>query len=166
MGALHSKELPLPHIAKFKELAAETTLMDKAQSFWGPNKLTRHLCSESQISSGSHSFYRKQIIFPGRDRGEKFTDLCYVVLILPFSFFFIASSSEWRREKQLCSSCLPLSSICATSFLSCPSSLKCCHHQHHSRTASHMSFCCQSKTALRRCVERKLVFFANVVRLF
>lgn len=157
MGALHSKELPLPHIAKFKELAAETTLMDKAQSFWGPNKLTWHLCSESQISSGSHSFYRKQIIFPGRDRGEKFTDLCYVVLILPFfSFLLLPHQNGGERSSfvQLPSSVLHLCNL----FLSCPSSLKCCHHQHHSRTASHMSFCCQSKTALRRCVERKLVF--------
>lgn len=30
MGALHSKELPLPHIAKFKELATGSISLDKA----------------------------------------------------------------------------------------------------------------------------------------
>lgn len=165
MGALHSKELPLPHIAKFKELATETTLMDKAQSFWGPNKLTQHLCSESQISSGSHSFYRKQIIFPGRDRDEKihWSLLCGLNLAVFFFECFLFRMEEREAALfRLPSSVLHLCNL----FLSCPSSPKCCHHQHDSRTASHMSFCCQSKTALRRCVERTLVLFANVIRLF
>lgn len=60
---------------------------------FGLNKLTKHLCSESQASSGSYSFYRKH--FSKERQQKEFSDLRYVVLIV---LFF----KEWSREKHLC----------------------------------------------------------------
>ena len=63
------------------------------------------------------------------------------------------------REAALC----PLSFICATFFFSCSSSLRCCHHQHDGRTASHMGIYCQSKTTFSW--RKTLFLFANVISL-
>lgn len=164
MGALHSKELPLPHIAKFKNMKLKHFQWRKPKVFFlGCNKLTQHLCSRSQVSSGSHSFYRKINIFSKEGRGEIHWSLycglnCIFFFFECFFFFFLNNRME---ERELALPELSSSVYLCDLFLSCSSFLKCCHHRHDSRTTSH-SFCCQSKTALRLCVERKL---ANVIKI-
>lgn len=105
MGALHSKELPLPYIAKFKELATGLISLDKARRllFFLGGGLTNSLSISALRARLAvvHSFYRK---FSKERQEKELSDLCHVVLIL-FCFFFNCFFFFTRLEEREASLC-------------------------------------------------------------